>query len=218
MWIKTLPEDEATGVLKEAYSRQRGARGRVEDFTMLGSLYPELSSVRLSLYKVVDDCPSRIPEWAKYAIALTTSVLNRTPHCASGLGERLQQTGMDRELVEAIYADPLGARTGDDAVDPLLDYVRRLVIAPWEITEDDIHELRRHGWDDLDILDANNISAYYCYINRVANGLGLTALTCPAPDMPDLTVVISQGDQSGEAADRDRLTSRSYPPRRMPTR
>ena len=198
MWIKTLDENEATGVLTEAYNRQRAARGRVEDFTKLGSLYPELSRVRLSLYKVVDDCPSRIPEWAKHAIALTTSVLNRTPHCASGLGEKLKQAGMDQKLVEAIYADPLGTRTGNDAVDALLEYVRRLVVASWEITEDDIHELRRHGWDDLDILDANNISAYYCYINRVANGLGLKALTCPAPRMPDLTVVISRGDRAGK--------------------
>ena len=29
------------------------------------------------------------------------------------------------------------------------------------------------GASDLDILDLNNIVAYYCYINRVANGLGL---------------------------------------------
>lgn len=202
MWIKTLEEDEATGVLTEAYNRQRAARGRVEDFTKLGSLYPDLSHVRLSLYKVVDDCPSRIPEWAKHAIALTTSVLNQTPHCASGLGEKLKQAGMDQNLVEAIYADPLGARTGNDAVDALLEYVRRLVVASWEITEDDIHELRRHGWDDLDILDANNISAYYCYINRVANGLGLTALTCPAPKMPDLTVVISRGERAGKEGER----------------
>jgi uncharacterized protein YciW len=33
--------------------------------------------------------------------------------------------------------------------------------------------LRDAGWSDLDILDINNISAYYCYINRVAAGLGL---------------------------------------------
>lgn len=198
MWIKTLEENEATGVLTEAYDRQKGARGRVEDFTKLGSLYPDLSRVRLSLYKVVDDCPSRIPEWAKHAIALTTSVLNQTPHCASGLGEKVKQAGMEQKLVDAIYADPLGARTGDDAVDALLEYVRRLVVASWEITENDIQELRRHGWDDLDILDANNISAYYCYINRVANGLGLKSLTCPAPEMPNLTMIISRGNGAGE--------------------
>ena len=30
-----------------------------------------------------------------------------------------------------------------------------------------------HGLDDVDLVDLNNIVAYYAYINRVANGLGL---------------------------------------------
>ena len=31
----------------------------------------------------------------------------------------------------------------------------------------------RGNRQDLDILDLNNLVAYYCYTNRVANGLGL---------------------------------------------
>ena len=41
------------------------------------------------------------------------------------------------------------------------------------MTAADVDALREVGLDDLDILDLNNIVAYYCYINRVANGLGL---------------------------------------------
>jgi uncharacterized protein YciW len=33
--------------------------------------------------------------------------------------------------------------------------------------------LRAQGLADLDILDLNNMVAYYCYTNRVTNGLGL---------------------------------------------
>ena len=39
--------------------------------------------------------------------------------------------------------------------------------------------LRAVGLDDLDVLDLNNIVAYYAYINRVATGLGLVS-TIPA--------------------------------------
>ncbi len=117
-------------------------------------------------------------------------MLNRTPHCASGLGDKLIETGMDRALVEDIYARPLEARTGDDAVDALLDYVRKVVLASWEVTEDDLEALRAHGWTDLDIVDANNISSYYCYINRVTNGLGLKTLMCPSPDIPEFSLVV----------------------------
>jgi uncharacterized peroxidase-related enzyme len=183
MWIKTVEPEAAAGALEAAYQRQLRSRGEVSEFTRLGSLYPDLVAARLEFYKVVDSCPSAIPVWAKHTIALTTSVLNRTPHCASGLGEKLREAGGDPGLVEAVYDDPLHASTGDPRVDALLSYTRKLVLEPLAIEEVDVERLRQHGWSDLDILDANNIASYYCYINRVANGLGLKTLTCPAPEM-----------------------------------
>ena len=182
-WIKTVDPHDATGVLKQAYDRQQAAIGEVAEFTQLSSLYPDLTAVRLDLYRVVDNCPSAIPEWVKHAIALLTSVLNTTPHCASGLLGKMVGVGGEQSLGERIYASPRTARTGDKAIDALLDYVRQVVLEPWSVTEDDLDGLRSHGWTDLDILDANNICSYYCYINRVANGLGLKTLTAPAPPL-----------------------------------
>ncbi len=180
-WIETVDPQDAVGILRDAYDRQKAVLGEVAEFTQLSSLYPDLTAVRLELYKVVDTCPSALPEWVKHAVALTTSVLNTTPHCASGLFKKLDDRGSGESLGERIYASPRTAQTGDEAVDALLDYVRTVVLEPWAVTEEDLDGLRSHGWTDLDILDANNISSYYCYINRVANGLGLKTLTAPAP-------------------------------------
>ena len=185
MWIETVDSDAATDALAEVYERQSRALGEVSDFTRLGSLHPPIADVRLNLYRAVDNCPSSIPEWARQAIGLLTSVLNQTPHCASGLGDKVRKAGGDANLVKEIYADPMGASSGDDSIDALFAYSRKLVVTPGSITERDLEQLRQQGWADLDILDANNMSAYYCYINRVANGLGLKTLTCPAPDLPD---------------------------------
>jgi alkylhydroperoxidase family enzyme len=41
------------------------------------------------------------------------------------------------------------------------------------MTFEDVAALRAVGFDDLDILDANNQCAHLNYTNRVANGLGL---------------------------------------------
>lgn len=180
-WIETVDPQDATGALRVAYDRQEAAIGEVAEFTQLSSLYADLTAVRLDLYRVADACPSAIPEWVKHAIALTTSVLNATPHCASGLLDKMVSVGGEMSLGERIYASPRTAETGDEAVDALLGYVRKVVLEPWSVTEEDLDVLRSHGWTDLDILDANNICSYYCYINRVANGLGLTTLTAPAP-------------------------------------
>ena len=36
--------------------------------------------------------------------------------------------------------------------------------------ESDIAALREHGFTDRDILDINQVTAYFAYVNRVADG------------------------------------------------
>jgi uncharacterized peroxidase-related enzyme len=172
-WIASVAPEDATGLLAEAYGRQTEKLGRVTELTQIGSLYPALVDLRLRLYAVVDDTPSDIPDWGRRAVALLTSVLNGCRFCTVGHVERLGEAG-HAELAQAIKADPLTAASGDDTVDALFAYVRLLVRRPGDVAESDIAALRAAGWDDLAILDVNNITAYYSYINRVASGLGLT--------------------------------------------
>jgi uncharacterized peroxidase-related enzyme len=174
-WIATVPVEAATGPLRTAYQSQQEKIGHVTELTQLGSLYPDLVAARLRLYAVVDATPSRIPEWARRTVALLTSALNGCLFCTAGHSQRLTEDGRGA-LAKAILADPDTARTGDPAVDALLDYTRVLVRRPGSVSEDDITRLRAQGFDDLDILDVNNLAAYYCYINRVANGLGLQGI------------------------------------------
>ncbi len=75
-----------------------------------------------------------------------------------------------------------------DALDPadaaLAAYVEKLTLAPGLVAESDIDALRSAGFDDLDILDANNRIAHLNYTNRIANGLGLRSV----PDEGDRSV------------------------------
>ena len=42
------------------------------------------------------------------------------------------------------------------------------------MTEDDLKPMRDTGLSDRAILDANLTAAYYAYVNRIADGLGVT--------------------------------------------
>jgi uncharacterized peroxidase-related enzyme len=174
-WIRTVPTDEATGVLRDAYEAQAARIGRVTPLTQLGSLYPDLVAERLRLYDVVEATRSAIPDWARRAVALTVSALNSCLFCTAGHSEKLRESGRGA-LAEAILADPGAAPAGEERVDALLRYARRLTLDPANTTEADVAALRSHGWTDLDILDVNNLAAYYGYINRVASGLGLKGI------------------------------------------
>ena len=55
----------------------------------------------------------------------------------------------------------------------LLDYAVKLTMAPNEITSDDIRSLRGAGFDDRAIHDICAITAYYAFVNRIADGLGV---------------------------------------------
>ena len=55
----------------------------------------------------------------------------------------------------------------------MLDYADKLTRTPWDMTEADLLPLREAGWDDRAILDINQTVAYYAYVNRVADGLGV---------------------------------------------
>ena len=55
----------------------------------------------------------------------------------------------------------------------LLDYAAKLTRTPWEMQESDLEPLRAAGLSDVDILDANLTVAYFAYVNRIAQGLGV---------------------------------------------
>jgi uncharacterized peroxidase-related enzyme len=164
-WIETIAPEDADGVLREAYDWQARKLGEPAAFTRLGSLYPELVLERLRLYKVVDACPSELTPVERALAAYVTSTLNGTPHCSSGLRVKLAEYGVDPAIVEGEIGGPrLGA---------IVAYAEKLTRAPADVGEADIAALHEAELGDLEILDLNNIVAYYNYINRVANGLGL---------------------------------------------
>ena len=61
----------------------------------------------------------------------------------------------------------------DAATSALLEYVEKLTRQPAAVGESDIDLLRRAGWGDLAINDAVQVCAYFNYINRIAEGLGV---------------------------------------------
>ena len=55
----------------------------------------------------------------------------------------------------------------------MIDYALKLTRTPWEMTQHDLAPLREAGLSDREILDLAMIVAYYGYVNRLADGLGV---------------------------------------------
>lgn len=55
----------------------------------------------------------------------------------------------------------------------MLDYAVKLTREPWNVTADDLGPMRRAGLDDGAILDVSQVTAYYAFVNRLVDGLGV---------------------------------------------
>ncbi len=56
----------------------------------------------------------------------------------------------------------------------MLDYAAKLTRRPGDMVEADVAALRAAGFNDRAILDIAQVTAYYAYVNRIADGLGLS--------------------------------------------
>jgi uncharacterized peroxidase-related enzyme len=78
----------------------------------------------------------------------------------------------DAALVEQLMADFRQANLAK--VDrAMLEYAAKLTQEPWNMVEADVFPLREAGFSDGAILDINQVTGYYAFVNRLAEGLGV---------------------------------------------
>lgn len=75
-------------------------------------------------------------------------------------------------MAAAIEADYEKAGLSERRVE-MLRYAVKLTRAPASITQDDVRLLADAGFSDTDILHIAEVTAYYAYANRIADGLGI---------------------------------------------
>lgn len=89
-------------------------------------------------------------------------------HHRRGLRRLLRDDG----LLESIEADPFSAGLGPRRA-AILDYARTLTLTPGRVDPALLDNLRSVGLGDADILAVCEVVAYYAYVNRIADGLGV---------------------------------------------
>lgn len=89
-------------------------------------------------------------------------------HHAAGL-RRLTK---DDAFVQQLTTDFRQAAVSE-ANRAMLEYTVKLTVEPWNMVEADVVALRQVGFQDSAILDINQITGYFAFVNRLADGLGV---------------------------------------------
>ncbi|ATG43924.1 putative peroxidase-related protein enzyme [Phaeobacter piscinae] len=176
-WIKTIPFDAATGKLKALYDRVTGPGGNVDNIMMMHSLRPQSMEGHMALYKaVLHHSGNSLPKWYLEVLGVWVSSLNDCGYCVehhfAGLQRLLRDAPRGAAIRAAIEARNPQLAPLEAAERAGMVYARKLTEAPAAVIEADINALRAAGLDDGQILEINQVTAYFSYANRTVLGLG----------------------------------------------
>ncbi len=176
-WIKTISYEQASGRLKKLYDRIKGSDGNVDNIMLAHSLRPHTMEGHMALYKhVIHHSANKLDKSYLETVGVYVSMLNDCEYCIEHHFAGLCRLLNDQERSDAIRSaleaeEPAAAFDGKELAG--LNYARMLTVDTSAIDTQDIDDLREAGFDDGEILELNQVSAYFAYANRTVLGLGV---------------------------------------------
>lgn len=176
-WIKTIPYKDAVGKLKMLYDRVKGPDDNVDNIMMMHSLRPHSMEGHMAIYKyVLHHSGNTQPKWFLEVLGVWVSSLNECAYCVqhhfAGLARLLGDQPRADAILTAIKAGAPEQAPLDEAQKQAMIYARHLTRDPGGMREEMVVALRDAGFDDGEILEINQVTAYFSYANRTVLGLG----------------------------------------------
>jgi uncharacterized peroxidase-related enzyme len=176
-WIKTIPFELAKGRLKKLYDRVKGPENNVDNIMMAHSLRPHTLEGHMAIYKnVLHHTGNKLPKWYLEAIGVYVSLLNECGYCVQhhfeGLALELGNASKAEKMRTSLENDDLSLAFSANEASGLA-YADKLTRSPCTMKQSDIELLEKAGFEDGEILEINQVTAYFNYANRTVLGLGI---------------------------------------------
>ena len=177
-YIKVISPEDASGKLSKIYQQVSGPGGQVDNVLQIHSLRPHSLEGHMALYKAALHHPrNKLPTWFLESIGVLVSLLNNCAYCARHHGAGLERLLKKEEGNYEEYRVQLDQEQPGEpftqAEQAALAYARKLTLDPGGIGQADIDALKATGLKDGQILEINQVSAYFAYANRTVTGLGV---------------------------------------------
>ncbi len=176
-WINTISYEDSEGELRDLYDRVKGPDDNVDNIMLAHSLRPHSMQGHMTLYKYVLHHPrNTLPKVFLEVIGVYVSLLNNCAYCVdhhyAGMARLLNDDARADAIRDALLQrSPQDAFGGSELAG--LNYARKLTLNADQVSEADIDALRQAGLDDGQILEINQVIAYFGYANRTVLGLGI---------------------------------------------
>ena len=176
-WIKTIPFDDAEQKFKQIYNRVAGHNNNIDNVLMIHSLRPHTLVGHMTLYKsVLHNSNNTLEKWYLESLGVYVSFLNNCSYCVDhhleGLKRLLGNDEKGAKFYTAVQKNETINYFGNK-LDHGMEYARMLTQEHHNITKNHIDQLRIAGFEDGEILEINQVSSYFNYVNRMVVGLGV---------------------------------------------
>jgi uncharacterized peroxidase-related enzyme len=171
-WIRTIDAEDAGEDLSRVYDRISRERGKLSNIMRVQSLHPKAMQAHMDLYMSIMFGRSGLSREEREMIAVVVSAANGCEYCVRHHAAALSAYWRDEARVERFAAD---FRSGEmsERLRAVLEYADALTREPGSVTEEHIQTMRGNGLSDEEILSVNLIVAYFNFVNRIAEGLGV---------------------------------------------
>ena len=178
--IKTIAYEKADSKLKALYDRVKGPNNNVDNIMMMHSLRPHTMEGHMAIYKyVLHHRDNTIDKWFLETLGVWVSTLNKCDYCVehhfAGLKRLLNDDEKATQIRSAIDTNNIENAPLENRQKTAMEYARKLTNNPGSIREESIEKLRADGFTDGEILEINQVCAYFSYANRTVLGLGCSA-------------------------------------------
>ncbi len=175
-WINTIKYEEADKKLLKLYNQIKGPDNNVDNIMMAHSLRPHTMQGHMTLYKYTLHHPKNtVDKWFLECIGVYVSMLNKCHYCVDH-----HFTGMTRLIGDKQKADQIKSELISREYNNLnkqqikaLEYASILTLSPGDVKQQNFQEMQSIGWTDGEILEINQVAAYFNYANRTVLGLGV---------------------------------------------
>ena len=176
-WIETVAYEDANAKLKALYDRIKGPDNNVDNIMMMHSLRPHTMEGHMAIYKyVLHHRDNTVEKWFLETLGVWVSALNNCEYCVkhhfSGLKRLLNDDKRAEQIKAAIDSNNIESAPLNDRQKTAMEYARQLTHNLSSVLEDIIKKMRAAGYSDGEILEINQVSAYFNYANRTVLGLG----------------------------------------------
>ncbi|MBT3141189.1 alkylhydroperoxidase [Phaeobacter gallaeciensis] len=177
-WIEMIDDETARGRLKELLDKARTPHGTVDTVMRVHSLRPETMNGHVTLYRsVLHSKDNTLPFWFLEVIASYTSIINDCTYSLTHHFMNVRNLIKDQPRSDRIFL-ALKAHRPEDEFEgkelELLRYAGKLTANVGKMIKSDFEALKIAGCSDGEILEVNQVCAYFNYSNRLLNGLGAT--------------------------------------------